>query len=421
MRPFLLVLAKDLLRKLRSPLASIAFLLFPIIFSLLIGVTFGGRGGKMAPIQVALVDEDGGLVARLLRSSFTQDRMPQQFDLRLVEAAEAERLVEKNKVSAIVRIPPGFSDSLLDARPTRLEVVKNPAQSIYPQIVEQVVKVLGRLGGSAVRILEEPLREIRGSVDSGSLPSDAFVSRTSLLISHRMTAVGRYAFPPAVRIEKPASGEAGEAGEGDGVAPFRVALYILPGMAIFSLLMLALSSMADFQREAQAGTLARQFASPVGGGSVVLGKLAATWVLSLASIAILSVLVMIWSDGPIGFAAFILLSIAFALAATGFAAVLYSLFRSERAAGAFGSILVIVMSMVGGSFVPLEMLPDFIRSIAPATLIYWGAEGYRNLLLEGAGLRVVGPNILVLAAVGMILSAIAVLRFQRRYVRGRGD
>lgn len=419
MHAFVQILRKDLLRKLRSPLATIVFLLFPILFSLLIGLTFGGSGEKIAPIKIALVDEDQGLLARLVRSSFAQDRMPQRFEARVVEMAEAERLIEKNAVSAIVRIPPGFSDSLLDARPTHLEVVRNPAQSIYPQVVEQVVRVLARVGGSGVRILEQPLREIRGAVDAEetTLP-DAFISRVSVGISRRMDAVGRYAFPPAVRIEKAATPETEDGG---GDSPFRIALYILPGMAIFSLLMLAISSMADFQREASAGTLARQFASPVGGGSVVLGKVAATWVLSLLSVAVLSILVIVWSTTRVDLGAFALLSVAFALAATGFAAFLYSLFRSERAAGALGSILVIVMSMAGGSFVPLDMLPGFFRSIAPATLIYWAAEGYREVLLDSAGLREVGRNILVLLAIGAILTGAAVARFHRRYVRGGGS
>lgn len=419
MQAFLRILRKDLLRKARSPLATIVFLLFPILFSLLIGLTFGGSGEKIAPIKIALVDEDRGLVARLLRSSFAQDRMPQRFETRVVSMEDAERLIEKNEVSAIVRIPPGFSDSLLDARPTHLEVVRNPAQSIYPQIVEQVVRVLGRIGGSAVRILEGPLREIRGTVDGAAAPpADLFISRVSVEIGRRMNAVARYAFPPAVRIENPPATDA----KGDAAAsPFRIALYILPGMAIFSLLMLALSSMADFQREAYAGTLARQFASPVGGGAVVLGKVAATWVLSLLAVGVLSILVIVWSTTPVDLGVFALLSIAFALAATGFAALLYSLFRSERAAGAFGSILVIVMSMAGGSFVPLEMMPDFFRSIAPATMIYWAAEGYRAVLLDSAGLSEVGMNILILAAIGALFSGTAVARFHRRYARGGGS
>src|SRR5512135_1192544 len=120
MSAFLTVLRKDWLRKLRSPLAPVTMLLFPIVFSLLIGLTFGGRGDKMAPIKIALVDEDNGFLARMIRSSFSQNKSSQQFDMQVKELPEAMKLVENDKVSAVLRIPAGFTDSVLAQKPATL-------------------------------------------------------------------------------------------------------------------------------------------------------------------------------------------------------------------------------------------------------------------------------------------------------------
>jgi ABC-type multidrug transport system permease subunit len=413
MGPFFSVLRKDLLRRLRSPLATVILLAFPLIFSLLIGFTFGSGGEKIAPVRLALVDEDGGIVSRMLRSSFNQQQSTQRFDVQVVDRAAGMRLVEKDKVSACLFIPAGFSDSLLSAHPTSLELVKNPAQGIYPEIAEQYVRVLAQLAGAAVRILGPPVQQIRDSFQDGERPTDAFVSNVSVAISRRMAGVGRYAIPPAIKLEKAVAEKKSE-----NVTPVRVAVTVLPGLAIFALLTLALISLSDFHREGVHGTLSRQFVAPVPFRAVILGKVAASWLLSLLSIIALVLMAALWARADVSIPGFVALSLCFALAATGFAALIHSLARNERAGSAVGSILVMILSMAGGCFIPFEALPRFVQTIAPFTPTYWGSAGYRDLLFSSAGLGALVPNLLVLGGIGVLCSAFAVVRFTRRYATG---
>jgi ABC-2 type transport system permease protein len=392
-------------------------LLFPIVFSLLIGVTFGGSGDKLAPIRLALVDEDQGFIARLLRSSFNQNQGSQRFDVQVTDLKAAMRLVENDKVSAVLRIPAGFSDSVLAEKPAALTLIKNPAQSIYPSIAEQYVRVLAQVGGSAVRILGPPVREIRDAARRDQPPADLLVSRIAVAINQRLGSVGRYVLPPAIRLVEPEPPGAKEKAKSDA-SPFRVAVFVLPGMAVFALLMLALVSMSDFQREGAHGTLARQFVAPVPFRAVILGKVGATWLLSLVCILILALLAGLWAQARVSLAGFAALSIAFAFAATGFAALVQSLSRTERTGSAIGTILVMIMSLAGGSFVPYEALPRFAQRIAHFTLNYWGSQGYRDLLFSSAGLSDLGPNLAVLAGFGIVFCVIAVVRFTHRYGTG---
>jgi len=416
MRTLITVIRKDLLRKLRSPLGPIVFLIFPVLFALLIGFTFGSSGDKAAPIRIALVDEDKGIASRFLKSSFAQDRMPTRFDIVEADMARANRLVEDNKVSAVLRFPPGFTDSILDGRTTYLEVVRNPAQGIYPQIAEEFVRVLALGAGSAVRVLGQPLADIRAASRGNARPSDLFVSDVSVAISRRMQGVGRYALPPAIRLENAVAEKDEKTAGGD--SPLRIALFVLPGMAVFSLMMLAIGSMADLPREAAHGTLPRQFVAPVRAGSVIAGKIAATWILSIACIAVLALVAGIWSGSDMHPVGFVCLSLAFGLAATGFAALIQSLSRSERSGSTLGSILVMVMSAVGGSWIPLESLPAFVRGMAPYTLTYWGSAGYRELLFGSDGFAGILPNLGVLLACGILFSGGAMFLFGRRYRTG---
>lgn len=415
MHTWIAVVRKDLLRKVRSPLGSVVYMIFPILFALLIGFTFGSSGEKTAPIRVALVDDDKGLASRFLKSAFAQDRMPTRFDIVDADLAEAKRLIEDDKVSAILRFPPGFTDSLFDNHSTRLEVVKNPAQGIYPQIVEEFVRVLALGSGSAVHVLGGPLAEIRSATKADSRPSEAFISDVSVAISRRIQGVGRYAIPPAIRLE---NAEAVESKGSGGESPFRIALYVLPGMAIFSLMMLAIGSMADLPREVTQGTLARQFVAPVRAGGVIAGKIAATWITSIACIAILCVVAAIWSGSELHPMGFVSLSLVFGLASTGFAALIQAVSRSERSGSTLGSILVMVMSVIGGSWIPLDSLPPFVRGLAPYTIIYWGSAGYRELLFGSGGFGSILPNLAILLGCGVLFSGVAMVLFGRRYRTG---
>lgn len=426
-------LRKDLLRTVRAPMGPIIFLLFPVVFALLIGLAFGGRGSaKMAPIKLALVDEDGGLMSRFVSSAFTQEGSPVKFEVTPAKLSDAIQLVENDKVSAVLRVPKGFSDSLIAGSRTGLELIKNPAQSVYPQIVEEYVSVLALLGTSASRILGEPMREIRDETEAGQAkpgeaglgqrgvlgvaPQDLFVSRVSVDIGHRIRGVARYAFPPAIRLEK--EKQEGEADDSTGSAPFTVALFVLPGMAAFSLLTLAITGMSDLRHEEAMGTLSRQFASPIGPWTAIIGKILSTLVVALGCIVILSLVAAFWGGRGVSPLGFVVLAIVFAWAATGFATLLQAAFKSERAGTAFGSIAVMVMSMLGGSFIPLDSLPGFARAVAPFTLNYWANEGFRKLLFEGAGLPDLAANLGVLAGLGAILTVVSIPLIRRRFMRG---
>ena len=53
-----------------------------------------------------------------------------------------------------------------------------------------------------------------------------------------------------------------------------------------------------------------------------------------------------------------------------------------------------IMAFIGGSWMPLEMLPAFVRRLAPFTINYWAIDGYKRLLFADAGLvHVVGHKI----------------------------
>jgi len=66
----------------------------------------------------------------------------------------------------------------------------------------------------------------------------------------------------------------------------------------------------------------------------------------------------------------------------------------------------------------LEALPGVVQTIAPVSPFYWGTQGYRALVQDGAGVADLLVHIGVLGGLGFGLGALGILLLGRRMARG---
>jgi ABC-type multidrug transport system permease subunit len=233
-------------------------------------------------------------------------------------------------------------------------------------------------------------------------------------MNRNVTEVARYFFPPLVRVQSAKEEEEEEGPTGIAL----VAAYVLPGISVLALLMIAQISMRDILREETTGTLRRVLSSPATVNEVILGRIVSTAVVALACLLILvGVGAMLKAPAPPA-VPFALLSLAFVTGVCGFVALVYGLARNERQGTTFGEIVVMGMAFAGGSWVPLDSLPAGVRAVSPFTLNFWAVEGYRKLLFEDGGWNDARMSILVLFAVGIVTATLGAAFLRRRLLRG---
>jgi ABC-2 type transport system permease protein len=426
------VMLKDLRRRARAPLAPLMMLAFPFLFAGLIALAFGGGGATRAPrFQVALVDQDGGLVARFVRGAFGQEQVSRILEVTETDLPHALRLIERNRVGGAIVIPSGFSQAVLDRQPAQLRVLRNPASAIGAAAVEETAEFLALLLEGATNVLARPLERLRSMMAAGAAAPgaaggtgvgpgwapDASVSEIAVLVNQSLRGVSRFATPPAIYLKEPAATDStGTTSKENGFS--QIFGYVLPGMAAFALFFLAVGLMGDIFRERSLGTLNRQLTAPVRAVEIVLGKILATvavGVIVAAGMALIGgVLLQVRAD----LGAFALLCLAFLLAVTGFVTLLYSFARNEQQGGTLTAIVMMVMAFLGGSFIPLESMPRFVAGIAPLTLNYWAIRGFQTLLVSHGGLADVAVPLAVLLAVGIVSVLAGGSWLQRRMMRG---
>lgn len=411
------LLIKDLKRTRRNPWPLLIFLAIPLCITGLIGMAFGPKasGGGLGKIKVALVDEDDSVLGGFLRSAFSQGEATEHFAPQMVTRPEGEKLLLDNQVSAMLVIPAGFTGALLKgAKPPPMQLVKNPAQSFHPAIVEELLGAGAEVLSAAARLLKDDLPEWRGIIDSEDRLNYLRLGTLIIETGRRIDAVEDYLFPPLISYTSETKPDQEAKGPG-----FNLFAMLLPGMASMFLLFIGDGAMRDLYKEVRFRTLDRYRTLRTSLAPLLLAKMLHALLVMLAGATIMFgggalIFGIDWQE-PLWLA---LLVTAFSLCGAGIMAAVASLARTEKRADVLNSMLVFGIAFLGGSMFQAEALPGFIRSyLSPLMPNYWFIEGTRQLQDHGfdGGIPLVIGG---LTLAGLVLAGVASLRFNRLLQEG---
>ncbi len=372
---------KDTKRMLRDPLGMLTWLLIPIMVGTLLQLAFGGQEGT--PIARLLVaDEDNSLVSGLITGALGQDQLGELIDSEAVEPEEGRALIERGKATALLVIPEGFGDAFLEGEPDTLHLFTNPAQTILPGIVQEVLEIM-TAGGSVLReFLDVPISQILEldelTPDAG--PSDEAVADISVQVNQMITGADQYLFPPAISYERVVPDTTEEVSTWEsGLGSSLIGLFF-PGLLTMVLLFSGASASADVWEERRNTTLRRAISTPTHLRWFVLGKMVAgSQVLGLILLVgivtgrfIFGIPMQYWFAGVL----------LYALAGAAWIAVLTGLqvlSTRERGASILINLIVMVLMLAGGSFFPIQAMPEFLQPVARLTPNGWTITRFNEL------------------------------------------
>jgi len=408
------LIRKDLLRRWRSPLATLVMIVFPLFMSLAIGSISGGGGGgsKFPRIKVLLQNNDtDGFLSNAIMGMAGQGEGQEYMEVVAV-GDEGTEMMEEGKASAMVVLPDSFTTKVFNRDPVEIAVVRNPAEGIKPEIVVQGTDVLATYLDQASRLLTEELGIIQVMMEADKVPASTKVGVVAAGITTKINGVEKYLFPPLVEIGSVKQSE--EDDEGPGSSVFG---YVLIMTTVMALLFVATRSMGDIFEEHNNGMLKRQLATPMGIGMVVGAKTVFGVVFGVIVLMILGVigLALQWIVPPVDLVAAVILGISFSLAACGFLALILSLVKTEKQAGILGWLVIMGMSAIGGSMMPINQMPAPMQAAAKYTINYWAVDGYTRLVFSGEGLGDILGNIIRLLIIGAVTITLAQALLVRRF------
>jgi ABC-2 type transport system permease protein len=410
------------LRRDRGALA-LSFIL-PVVFFTIFAMIFGDRRDTTPKIKVIVVDEDHSrasqeLIKGLGRESLNVIVRPAA--KRGVEQPEytiatAEAAVKAGAAPVALIVPQGFAKlgngPGSRGRPASLQLLKDSSDMVAPQIIGGLLQkvamtampeVMAEQGaGYMEKYVGGFTPEQRQRFDS-SLESLRRREASDSIVAQRDANVGM----PISVVSRDVVGE----NKDNPMVSFYAA-----AIGVMFLLFTASAAGGSLLDEAESGTLDRVLSSRVTMGTLLAGKLCYCSMLAFAQL----VLMFVWAwlvfklDFIPHLAGFVIMGLCTAFAVAAFGMLLASACQTRAQLGALSTLVILIMSSIGGSMFPRFLMPEAMQKAGLLTINAWAIDGFTKIFWRDEPLSHLWPQVLVLIAAGTVLFGIA-RRLARRW------
>ncbi|MBE1495646.1 ABC-2 type transport system permease protein [Amycolatopsis lexingtonensis] len=384
MWPVFVVAAKDLRQRARDRSAWVLGFLAPLAIAALVSFAFGGAETFHA--DVAVVDEDHGVLARTFTGLLTSPELASVLTVTAVgDAADARARVDRGAVGAAVVIPAGFSAAAGGAPSRPVTVLTTVDSPLAGQVVRSVAE-------SFAAQLDANRLSVASAVAAGAPAGDLTARAAQLRLPEQVVR------------------------QASGSRPISGVEYFAPAMGIFFLFFAMGFGARGYFLELRDGTLDRIAVAPGGRGAALAGKSLATFAYSVAGLGTVCLVTSMafgadW--GPLPAVAVLIFAVALSVACL--TAFVITVSRTERQADGLAAILTFGLVLVGGQFVFAGTGPELVRRLALFTPNGWALRGFTDLAGGAPGTSVAVPVLAILAFCALLALVTGVL--QRRAVR----
>jgi len=109
-----------------------------------------------------------------------------------------------------------------------------------------------------------------------------------------------------------------------------------------------------------------------------------------------------------------ILTLATSFAATGFGVMVGTLATTDHQAAIMGSLSILLLSALGGIWVPSYVMPEVMRNISSFSPLNWSLEGFYKLFLRGGGVADILTDSLKLMGFFFVMMGISYLANRKR-------
>lgn len=419
MKKLILIGLKDLTLIFRDRAALIFMLLAPFLLTLGMGFVTGRFSGNSGPglsdIPVVLVNQDGAELGNALVELFHAEELSNLLLPTETDSPQAaRRLIDEDQAAAAVIIPDGFTESIIPTQQmiseaqagqalsfenVQIEVYANPSRPTSAGVIKAIVdEFLSRVEAGRI----SGITSMSGIPNLQSLPAEALEEQARAMFENQDSGE---AVESAIALQT--RQQEGQSTEFDPLA------YMAPGMALMFLMFTVSYGGRSILAEKAQGTLPRLLVSPTNSIQVLGGKVLGIYLTGVSQLGILigasALFFGVQWGHPAGMLALILAAV---FGATGWGVLLTALARTPGQVASLGSALMLIFGILGGSFIQLDAMPEFVRTISAITPNAWGLDGFTTLAL-GGGLENLGRPISALLGMGAGLFALAAILFNR--------
>lgn len=352
-----LIAGKDLRLRLRDRSVFILGLITPLVLSYIFYLVFGPAAmGEGIDLQFGLVDDDRSEIS----TSFTSVLEGASDDGVLTlskfdDSTQAGDALEAGTIDAYFHIPEGLNDAVLANQAVVVDVIGDVdaptstaiASSFVEQFSSGVASSQTAVGTTATL--------------SGQPITPEFIASLS---QDPATAAMSFSFVDQTAATKQLD------------AP----TFFAAGMAVFFLFFTVQFGVIGLLEEEREGTLSRLMAAPIARASLIAAKGLLAFVIGLVAMTVLVVATTFLMEAnwgaPLGVAALVIAGV---LSAVGIMGLVASVAKTPEGAANLGSIIAVILGMLGGTFFPIASTGGLLANLTYLTPHAWFMLGLAEL------------------------------------------
>src|SRR5699024_11023916 len=207
----------------------------------------------------------------------------------------------------------------------------------------------------------------------------------------------------------------------EGNAREQVILSIVPGYTVMFVFFIMITMVSAFIKDRDLGMTARLASTPLSPRSYLLGKCVPYMVVVLMQIIILFLFGKIIYGIPLEQPWLLLLvSLFLTFTVTGMGLLLAVLVKTENMGIAITQLIALGGALLSGLWIPIDLMPDFLQTIARFLPQYWAHQAYQNAMAGTTHWAEFIWAILILFSFGFIGFLAALSRYPYFLKRARG-
>jgi ABC-2 type transport system permease protein len=371
MRRLKALMRKELTHMRHDPRTVMMILIMPILQLFLLGYA---ANTEIRNVAAAIYDQDNTRASRELLDAF---RATGFFSIDYVAYSndDVNRLIQGGRASVGIIIPPDYGLDLASGRTGEVGVLIDGSDPSVATAALSAATLAGQAHGTNLRL--EQLAAVGAT--GGSLPVEV---RTRVLYN-----------------------------------PDLLSSYnMVPGLIALILMMTTMNlTSAAIVKERERGTIEQLIVTPIRSWELVIAKITPYVIVSMVDVVIILLVGTLWFGVPIRGSLLLLLTLTglFLLPNLGIGLVVSTVARTQQQAQFMVMPIMLPTFFLSGFLFPISTLPAALQVISRFVPVTYFLVIVRSIVIKGAGLELLLPQVGALTVFSVALMGFAALRFRK--------
>jgi ABC-2 type transport system permease protein len=370
------IIRKEFIQITRDRRTLIFTLLMPIIQLVLLGYT---ANTDVKNVPLAVLDQSRTVQSRALLDAF---RTTGYFviDYEVTNESDLERLIGAGQAKTGLIIPPDYGQKVARGQSVSVAFLIDGTDSSISAGALAAARLIGQTQSAEMQVQRLPRQ---ASLSASMSAAPAIDVRTQVWYNPDMVTT----------------------------------FIMIPAMIGLILQMLTSTMSASaIVRERENGTIEQLIVTPVRAWELIVGKLLPYTVIAFFDVLEILILGTLWFHVPIRGSIGLLLALTalFLITSLSLGLLLSTAARTQREAQTLGMVIQLPSMFLSGFFFPIAAMPPVLQWISAIVPLKYFMIIIKAIVLKGAGLQLLMPQVWPLIAFALVTMVLAASRFRKR-------